>query len=242
MRVVTAYRPFPAESREHQELGPFDWVGAIEMLRVSVQQSCDCETVAITDLDTVLPGPTFHYRTHERRLMLWILDVSLRYLQGAEFDRDTVFCSPDQLVFQDLSRWFAGECGFVIRPMHKERPILNALQWWPLKGREKLIVLYEQALQRAHQLPEAIKTWGADSVPFERLLKPLRVGMAEKKSGILANLIDSRQVMVPLTSDVIDALEKGQQIHPRGAVVDFRYTRKKFMRAYFDATIGAVAA
>jgi hypothetical protein len=82
VRVVTPFRPFEPESREHLELGPFDWIGAIGMLRASVERSCHCETVAVTDVDTTLPGPTFQYATTHRRLMLWILDVSLRYLES----------------------------------------------------------------------------------------------------------------------------------------------------------------
>ena len=44
MRVVSPFRPFPAESDPHRALGPFDWVEALRMLRASVLQACDCET------------------------------------------------------------------------------------------------------------------------------------------------------------------------------------------------------
>jgi hypothetical protein len=72
LRVVSPYRPFVPESQAHQLLGEFDWVAALRMLRVSVTKAMGCDTVAITDVDTDLPGPTFHYETKERRLMLWI--------------------------------------------------------------------------------------------------------------------------------------------------------------------------
>ena len=58
MRVVSPYRPFVPESGSHQALGPFDWVGALGMLRTSVRVACGCETYALTDVDTTLPGPT----------------------------------------------------------------------------------------------------------------------------------------------------------------------------------------
>lgn len=241
MRVVTPFRPFAPESREHLEVGPFDWLGAIAMLRASVERSCRCETVAITDVDTKIPGQTFHYVTTERQLMLWILDVSLRYLESDDFDRDTVFCSPDALVFCDLRQWFAGEIGMVVRPHHPLRPILNGLQWWPIASKARLIELFTQALAHAQTLSDELKVWGADSEPFRKLLKPLYPGCGPRKFGVIANLIDSRQVLVPLTSEIMAVLDRGDRVVPPNAVLDFRYLRKKKMRAYFDATIGAEA-
>lgn len=242
LRVVTPFRPFEPESAEHLALGQFDWVGAIEMLRESVRRSNRCETVAITDADTALPGPTFQYTTRERRLMFWILEVSLCYLAGPHFDRDTVFVSPDSLVFCDLKRWFAGDIGMVIRPEHDARPILNGLQWWPFASRTRLVQLFTDALAAAKQMPEDVQVWGADSEPFRKLLKPLYAGCGPRKFHIVANLIDSRHILHPLTSQAIAALEAGQQVDPPDAVVDFRFLRKQHMRAYYDATIGRTVA
>lgn len=242
LRVVTPFRPFAPESREHLALGPFDWPGAIAMLRESVRRSNQCETVTITDAETTVPGPMFQYATRESRLMLWILEVSLCYLAGPHFDRDTVMISPDSLVFCDLRPWFAGDIGMVVRPDHRERPLLNGLQWWPLEGRDKLVHLHERALAMAKQLPDDVQTWGADTVPFLKLLKPLYAGCGPRKSGIVANLVESRHVLHPLTSQTIAALETGGQVDPPPAVVDFRFLRKQHMRAYYDATIGRVAA
>lgn len=239
MRVVTPFRPFAAESKEHIELGPFDWYGAIDMLRASVHRACHCETYTITDVDTYPTGPKFQYETRERRLMLWILEVSLCYLAGPDFDCDTVMCSPDQLVFQDLRPWFAGDIGIVMRPQHKVRPILNALQWWPLQSRDRLVAFYERALAIAKTLPEDLIVWGADSEPLRRLLKPVRTGIGPRKCGLIANMVDSRDVMTPMTAEMIDALKQGRPITVQRAVVDFRYLRKRYMRAFFDATIGA---
>lgn len=242
MRVVTPFRPFPAESIEHRALGPFDWIGAIEMLRVSVRRACGCDTVAITDVDTDLPGPTFKYRTLDRRLMIWILEVSRCYLASDDFDRDTVMCSPDMLVFEDLRRWFIGgvcDIGIVFRPGHPDRPILNALQWWPVASRMALVKFYTDAIELAKTLPDDLIVWGADSEPFRQLLQPMRPGIGKRLSGIVVNLIDSRSVMKSLTRDMIDALENGLPVDSTRAVMDFRYLRKRHMRAFFDATIGA---
>jgi hypothetical protein len=126
-----------------------------------------------------------------------------------------------------------------MRPTHSVRPILNALQWWPVKSRDVLIALYRDALAIAHKLPNELQVWGADSKPFQKLLKPLSPGCGPRKSGIIANLIDSRHVMTPLTSEVIALLTAGQPIVPPPMVVDFRYLRKRHMRAYFEATLGS---
>lgn len=242
MRVVSPFRPFPAESVEHLALGAFDWLDAIRMMRASVTRSCRCDAVVITDADTTLPGPTFQYDTRERRLMHWILEVSLCYLAGPHFDRDTVMVSPDVLVFCDLREWMAGDVGIVVRPDHTERPILNSLQWWPVASRDKLLRLYTKALAYAKTLPEEIQVWGADSEPFRHLLRPLYPGCGPRKSGIVANLVDSRHVLLPLDSGTIAALEKGEAIQTPELAIDFRYLRKRYMRRFFDATIGQQVA
>lgn len=245
LRVVTPFRPFQAESLEHQELGPFDWHGAIEMLRESVRRSCDCETVGLTDVDTELPGATFHLPTRERRyLMLWILEVSRAYLESEYFDRDTVFCSPDMLIFGDLRPWMVADFGIVVRPEH-ERPILNAVQWWPVASRQKLIALYRKAEKIARRLPEPMLIWGADSEPFRILLEPIASGLGFRKrtGGLFVNQIHAREVLTPLSSAMSAALEQDAAEWPSVPIVDFRVTRKHHMRRYFDATLGkAVAA
>lgn len=243
MRVVTPFRPFPAVSDEHRALGPFDWSDAITMLRESVRRSCRCQTVVLTDQDSVatVPGPVFAYRTTERDyLMLWILEVSLRYLESDDFTEDTAFCSPDVLVFRDLHSWFAGDFGIVVRK-HRERPILNSVQWWSRRGKDRLIALYRDAIRIARKSPEASKVWGADSEPFRKLLKPLRPGCGPKRDGLVVNLVDHRDVLEALTSAAIETLRQGQRPEPARAVIDFRYLRKHYMRAYYDATIGATA-
>lgn len=238
MRVVTPFRPFEPESQEHLELGPFNWLDAIAMLRDSVARSCRCDTVTITDQDAEIPGPIFAYRTKERRLMLWILEVSLKYLSSRHFDRDTVFISPDSLVYTDLRLFFHGDLGMVIRPDH-DRPILNGLQWWPVASKTQLVDLYERALFIGKSLPDDLKIWGADSEPFRLLLQPLVGGCAPRAVGLTANLMDSRMVLFPFTSSMQAALEAGESVDPPPGVVDFRYLRKRYMRAYFEATLGA---
>jgi hypothetical protein len=61
MKIVSPFRPFPPESSAHRKLGPFDWVGALQMLGTSARASCDCATFALTDVDTDLPVPAYQY-------------------------------------------------------------------------------------------------------------------------------------------------------------------------------------
>jgi hypothetical protein len=240
MRVVSPYRPFPLESIEHQNVGPFDWVAALRMLAVSVERSCNCETLAITDVDTLLPVPAIRLRTTERRLMLWILDVSLQYLKSEAFDVDTVMVSPDTLVTDNLARFFVSDLGLVIRPesKFKARPIINSVQWWKHSGKKRLIAFYEQALQIARTLPEDLKVWGADSEPLRQLVEPIAPGVYIR-SGVKVSMLQKRDLMESITEDTMTQLREGTPPYQAPVpIIDFRYGRKHYMQAYFDATIG----
>lgn len=244
LRIVSPYRPFEPESQAHQILGPFDWVAALQMLRASVRRSCDCETVAITDVDTALPGPTFQYATTARRLMLWILDVARCYLESADFDRDTIMLSPDLLVFGDLRPWMdAGYFTVLMRTAYPDHPILNAVQFWPLRRKRLLTQFYDEAWAIAQTLPEGELRWGGDTEPLRQLLQPLTPGLVMRHGKPLARLIESDEVLHAFSSGMASALAHGTVVRPLRPVLDFRYTRKRHMRAYYDATIGeAVSA
>jgi hypothetical protein len=237
-QVVSPFRPFPAESVEHQVLGPFDWEGALAMLRESVRRSCGVETFAITDVDTTLPIPTHAFETRERRLMLWILEVSLRYLESPAFERDTVMISPDILILGDLSPWFAADLGVLVRPepKHQEsgRSILNQVQWWRVRAKKQLVRFYRQALDIARTLPEPTITWGADTVPLQRLLDPLEVGIVDR-DGLSVSLIHASVPMDSLSGININRIEQGLPLLVSRPVLDFRYTRKRHMRAAFES-------
>lgn len=229
VRVVTPFRPFAPESASHNKLGEFDWIGAISMLRSSVTRYSETETVSITDTDTELDAPSLRYPTKHRRLMLWILEVCLRYIESEDFDRDTVMISPDILVLADVKRWFGDfDFGVLVRPGPRfvERPLLNSVQFWPLHGKKKLAVLYRRALEVATTLSEEEIAWGADTTPFVMLLSPLDVGVVDRV-GMKIGMIRSDHV---LTSP---------NISPRKAaasnkLVDFKYLKKHGMRDYYE--------
>ena len=242
MRIVSPYRPFAPESDEHQVLGPFDWVGALRMLSASADRSVRCETFAITDVDTDLPVPAFHFVTHERRLMLWILEVSLRYLDSEHFDRDTVMVSPDMLVMGDLRPMFTADLGILVRLEEKHqasgRTILNQAQWWKVKAKRRLVTFYERALAIAKTLDEPLLTWGADTEPIRQLLEPLELGIGER-AGLRVSMIDASDPMDSLSSVNINRLEHGLPLLVSRPLLDFRYTRKHHMRAVFESLFPA---
>jgi hypothetical protein len=242
MRIVAPYRPFPPEADHHLELAAFDWVDAIRMMSHSAEIACQCPVHVLTDVDTDLPMPAFRYVTTERRLMLWYLEVAACYLASDDFDRDTVMLDSDQLLFQDLSPWFAKGIDFSIsfRPNVKHRndiPILNGVQFWAKRAQDRLVAFYRQALAIARTLPEERVKWGADSDALRILLAPLIVGV-HLRHGLLVRLLDSNRLIDALSQRQIRQLElNGQMSWPTRAVLDFRNTRKHFMRRAYEATI-----
>ncbi len=237
MKVVSPYRPFPPESAAHLRLGAFDWIAALRMLCESVRVSCGCQTYALTDVDTTLPVPMHAYVTRERRLMLWILEVSLRYLQSSDFNEDTVMVSPDMLVFHPLAPHFTADLGILVRTgkFSGKRPVLNSVQWWAYAAKERLTLWYAAALAYARRLPDNVIVWGADTEPFVRLLAPLERGAVATRGSLSVAFLPCEDIVEAFRTR--DALST-PMLPPTRAVVDFRYARKQFLRQYFDATIG----
>lgn len=231
MRVVAPFRPFAPESQAHQLLGPFDWVEALRMLRASVARSCACETWAITDVDTELPVPSLRYVTTHRRLMLWILEVSLRYLESSDFDQPTVMASPDVLVFSDLAPFVVEDLGVLVRrPKFQSagKPLMNALQFWHPRAQDALVAFYRKALAIAEALPETAITWGADTIPLVQLLHPLSAGAVVTREGLRVACFSEERVMLSAFEDK----------PPTTPATDFKYTRKLFMKTYFERHFG----
>lgn len=231
MKIASPYRPFVPESNAHRRLGAFDWVGALQMLRVSVRDACHCETFAITDIDTDLPVPSYHYVTSRRRLMLWILEVCLCYLESSDFDQDTVMLSPDLLVYQDLSPWFRPDVDLVLlarlgEKYRERRPLLNEAQWWSHRAKDRLVSFYREALAISDSLPENVVRWGADTAPLRTLVSPLTYDV-ESRAGLSVQLVDAFSV-----------LGNRRVPKPTGAIIDFKYLSKHHMRTYFERTFG----
>ncbi|HEX8030280.1 MAG TPA: hypothetical protein VF491_17520 [Vicinamibacterales bacterium] len=198
--------------------------------------------MTLTDVDTALPGQSFQYETAHRRLMLWILEVSLRYLESADFDQDTVMVSPDILVLGDLRPFFTADLGVIVRSADKfiasERPLLNSVQWWRVGAKDRLADFYRQALEIAETLPEDVIRWGADTEPLLRLLSPLQVGQFERV-GLTVSAMDQREVMGTFSRRILRHMQAGQPYQGQ-PLLDFKYLRKRHMREFFEFAIEGV--
>lgn len=238
MRVVSPYRPFEPESPAHRRLGPFDWVAALRMLADTVRRSNGCETMALTDEAAHVGGlPAFRRPTAEPRLMLWILEASLGYLRSDAFDRDTVMVSPDNLVLGDLRHHFAGDLGILVRTRDKyrNRPILNAVQWWPVASKAALAGFYARALDEARGLHESLIRWGADSESLRILVAPIACGV-HRRAGLDVAMIEAVTVLHSIPDRT--ALDLGTGRRPRFPpvpVIDFKGERKRHMAAFYAA-------
>ena len=238
MKVVSPFRPFAPESDEHVALDAFDWIGALRMLAASVAATCDgAPTFAIGDADSPLPVPAYYYRTARRRLMLWILEVSLAYIGSDDFDDDTVMISPDLLVLDDLRRWWMpAALGVVLRLDEKFRavsPLLNSVQFWRRRNKSQLADFYGAVLERAEALPERSIRWGADTEPLVELLEPLSLGFTYRR-GLKVYGYDGSMILSALKGSDIRRLEAGRPPKARlEPILDFRSLRKRYMAAYF---------
>lgn len=241
MKAVTPFKPFEAESSAHQRLGPFDWIDAISMLRVSVAKSCKCETFVLTDQSSAVPGEAHRYPTRHNRLMPWLLEINLRYLESDDFTDDTVLLSPDMLVYRNLRGWFKADLGIIARLSKKfraNRNLLFGVQFWRPSGRKALIRLYRDALAEAESYSEDLLKWGADIEPFYSRLHPEKYG-THQRGDLSVHFIGETSLMLSINDVDRTALDQAKPVHPGAPIIDFRYLRKHWMRPYFDATLGA---
>ena len=244
MKIVAPFRPFPLEAPHHIEVAGngFDWIDAIRMMSASASWACNCSVYVLTDVDTDLPFPTYKYRTEQRRLMLWYLEICARYLESADFDDDTVMLDSDQLVYGDLSVWFHPyvDLGICIREPKAGVgfPILNGVQFWSRRApKGALAAFYWRALAIAQSLPEHDIVWGADTEALRILLEPLSIGRYER-CNLWVRLIDSDYIIEALRGVHLKQLKAGKAITPPLApVLDFRNLRKPYMRAIFERTM-----
>lgn len=237
IRIVSPFRPFAPESAAHRKLGPFDWHQAYLWMAESARRHHVCDVRILTDAKTWPDVQAFRYATAETRLMLWILDVSLAYLQSDDFDVDTVFVSPDTLIQRPLSGGFKADLGVIVRPgyAYAARPILNAVQWWRVDAKAALIVFYERVLGLARSLPEPILRWGADSEPLRQLLAPIVCGYS-RRAGVDVYAHDQHHWMTSLPPRTMEAFDRDEVPNLlQTPVVDFKGRRKHYMGRYAEA-------
>ena len=241
MKIVSPYRQIVPYKRHHVELPAGWWLEALRMLRWSGLNRTQANTYVITDLETELPFKyVLRYDTQETYLMLWIIEVSLMYLESSDFDQDTVLISPDSLVRKDIN-WFDGTFDIAVtsRPLkekYQHHPLLNGLQWWPLASKDKLIELYREALHIARSLPDNEKRWGGDTTPFLKLLGPIVPGLHDR--GGYRVKIFTFPTLMEITPLVMRKLSEGKRPDADVAVADFKLRSKSNMKTYFERTFG----
>lgn len=247
IRLVAPYFPLPAEYAHHKALTGFDWIGAIRMLFDSARRVCgDCPMHVITDVSADLPLPTLKYPTHHRRLMLWYLEAAVRYLESSDFDRDTVMLDSDQLIYGDLSKWFTDDMdlGILARELPPKDPdgftVLNGVQFWAYRAKDRLAGFYRQALALAQTLPEDVIAWGADTRVLEQLLDPLAIGATTDRAGVRVRFIESKDVLERVTKRQIYQMRSGAKVQIKRDVSCFRNMRKLHMKDFYRATLGTL--
>mgnify|MGYP000343710735 CR=1 FL=1 len=242
IRLVAPFLPLPVSNAHHAALGAFDWMDAIRMLSHSAQRSCGVPVQVLTDLGADLPVACLRYPTVHRRLMLWVLEVCVQYLDSPDFDRDTVCLDCDQLVHRDLARWFSPQVdlGLLLRSklQHEDtwKKVINGVQFWAVKAKARLVAFYREALATAETLGEDLIRWGGDTQALRLLLEPMSIGL-HRRHGVRVHLIDAARVSQPLSQAQIDGMAVGRAPRPVAAVTDFRYQRKRFMRQFFDMAV-----
>lgn len=246
IRIVAPFKRFPAECGTHVllEREGFSWDAAIAMMVDTAQASNDCPVHILTDLDSPIAAPTLRYPTTSTRLMVWSIEVCLRYLQSKDFDRNTVMVDVDQLIFGNLRKWFRKQppvdLGVLVRPHGKHlqpggEPLLNGVQFWHWSGRRRLVAFYQRCLEVVQQLPEDRIAWGGDTDALRSLIEPLEIGVVER-SGACVQMWPAEDVLESWSSMHAEILESGEVPPVRHAVLDFRSLRKRYMAPMFEAT------
>lgn len=241
VRIVSPYKPLPISAlpQVYHGMGTagFDWLEALRML----QHSAECfgyPVFALTDAE--LPFPSIKVLPQETDLMLWILEASLLYLSGPEFVEDTAMISPDSLINAPLPAFENFDLGIPVRfdEKHRDRPVLNSIQLWPVAAKDRLVRFYAECLFLARMLAaERADTWGLDTIPIETLLLPFEPGI-NHRAGLDVMMFHHKRLMRTLSARDIFALDNGVRPLPvTAAVIDFKGRKKNYMRAYFEATL-----
>lgn len=247
IRIVTPYRPFAPESAQHRALPTFDWIDALRMVTHTAAWANHCPVHVLTDLQTELPVPCLRYPATSSRLTLWLLEVRLQYLESDDFDRDTVLVDADELIFGDLRTEDAkADLTVLIRsdPKHATPegwPLLNGVQWWARHAKKRLVRFYRDAFARAMALPEDRLVWGAETDAVRALLEPLQVGL-HRRAGLRVRMREAEDVLETFSTAHVEALAAGTFTWPKRPILDFRWMRKAYQRAAYEATALAGAA
>lgn len=237
--IVSPYRPLRPDEMTFRHtaasVGQFDWIEALGMLSNTASRF-DYPVIALSN--GPLPGQHLQFETAETELMLWILEVSLAYLESEHFNQDTAFVSPDSLINKPFPPMRGFDLGVCVRfdEKYSKRPILNSVQLWPVAGKERLIRFYQKCLAIAKQLPCGGK-WGADTKPLHQLLRPFAPGVHTRAEMIRVKMFSSRQILRTILSEDIRAISQDQMpMRHDACVIDFKGWRKQHMKRFYEVT------
>jgi hypothetical protein len=117
-------------------------------------------------------------------------------------------------------------------------PLLNGVQFWSVRAKERLGPFYRSVLAHARTLPEDALIWGADTVALRERVSPMMIGRAER-AGLSVQFIDALTVLEPWSNEHIAHLNAtGRLLGPSRPVVDFRWRRKLQMPRVFRVAFG----
>lgn len=240
MKVVSPYRPYAPYISNHIELG-FDWVGALEMLKASVERVAPCPFFALTDTEADLPVPAHRYPTSEPRLMIWLIEVWHAYVTSPDFDQDTVMLSPDMLLCQPLDGVWKNkfDLGLVVRTEPKffaKRPLLNGIHFWRHSAKAQLGAFFADALDLVRTFPNELLRWGGDAEAVWRLVQPVRSSdRILSRHGLSVGILPALSLLRSVSSREMELAATVSLPRPYEPVLDFRYRRKVAMRPVFEA-------
>ena len=238
MKVVAPFRRIEPVEAHHIELKArgFDWIESLKMLATSARMRCDCDTFVIT-CDDDLGVPSHVYSTEETSLMVWILEVSLRYLESDDFDQNTVFVGADALILKPLDLFGGFDIALTARKelaKYDSQPLMNGLQFWPLEAKDKLVAFFSEALRIARSLSDEQRKWGADTTPLLMLLGPVIKGTHRR--GDMTVRFFPWPMLLEISSVMMKKIRVGKRVDAKGSVADFKYWKKLHMKEYFERT------
>lgn len=212
------------------------------MVTASAKSTNRCDVKVLTDQTTDVPGEVLRFNTKHTRLTLWLLEIRLAYLKSESFDLPTVFVDADMLIFKDLSPWFTKKTAVALLvrtpgEYEGEWPLINSVQWFNPKKRDQLVEFYEEALKRARAMSEDQIRWGAETNAVLSLIEPLEYGFHRRWNQVGVTMIRHSDVLQKFNSHDIAQTELGVCPWPQGAIFDFRWTRKQYMRACYEQTL-----
>ena len=237
MKIVAPYRPMVSYTSLHIECARhgFDWIESLKMLRASGLARAGIETYAISDVE--LPVPHYRYPSKEQSLMIWMLEVSLSYLESEDFDQDTVLLGADSIVLKPFDMFGGFDIAITSRlPKFFANPLMNGWQLWPIASKVGLIRLFRMALDIAHGLPDEEKAWGADTKPLIMLLGPIKPGDFIR-SGMRVRIFPPPMLMT-LTISLMNKMRVGKKVAAGATTVDFKALAKLHMREYYEREFG----